>query len=42
MGIGLVAIMGLIFFSEEVNPLNSFAMGVIIGGAVILNLTSTV
>ncbi|OEC86902.1 MULTISPECIES: DMT family transporter [Methanobacterium] len=41
LGIGLIAIMGVIFFSEEISFLKFLAIGMIIAGAVILNLTST-
>lgn len=40
LGIGLIAILGVIFFSEEISFLKFLAIGMIIGGAVILNLTS--
>ena len=41
LGIGLIAIIGVIFFSEEISLLKFLAIGMIIVGAVILNLTST-
>ncbi|BDZ70901.1 DMT family transporter [Methanobacterium petrolearium] len=41
LGIGLIAIVGVIFFSEEISFLKFLAIAMIIGGAVILNMTST-
>lgn len=41
LGIGLIAIVGVIFFSEEISFLKFLAIGMIVAGAVILNLTST-
>lgn len=41
LGIGLIAIVGVIFFSEEITFLKFLAIAMIVVGAVILNLTSS-
>jgi len=41
LGIGLIAIVGVLFFSEEINFLKFLAIGMIIMGAIILNMTNT-
>lgn len=41
LGIGLITVVGIIFFSEEISLLKFLAITLIIAGAVILNLNST-